>query len=338
MATGLAVWSKTAASNSTADSSVNWAEGQAPSSVNDSARALMASVAKFRDDINGSINTGGSSTAYTVTSNQSFGALTAGYMVAFTPHTTNGATVTIDVDSLGAKPLRSAPAVELGAGVLSEGTPYVATYYTSNSGEWILHGFFSNPYDVPLGSGMDYWATTAPNSNFVFAYGQALSRTTYATLFSLFSTTYGVGDGTTTFNIPDKRGRASAGKDDMGGTSANRLTNQTGGLNGDTLGATGGNETNNQVITHTHGAGSLIADSATVIIDILRRAFATSGASDNQRLSFGNDGGVTGTFSTNATGAHTHTVSGSTAAPSGAVSAFNIVQPTIVCNYIIRVI
>jgi hypothetical protein len=48
-------WSRTAASNATADSSVNWAEGQAPSSVNDSARALMASAAGFRDDIAGAI-------------------------------------------------------------------------------------------------------------------------------------------------------------------------------------------------------------------------------------------------------------------------------------------
>jgi len=46
MATGLQVWSATAATNATADSAVNWAEGQAPSSVNDSARAMMAAMAK----------------------------------------------------------------------------------------------------------------------------------------------------------------------------------------------------------------------------------------------------------------------------------------------------
>ena len=63
-------WSTTAANNATADATINWAEGQAPSSVNDSARAEMAAVAKFRDDIAGAITTGGTSTAYTVTSNQ----------------------------------------------------------------------------------------------------------------------------------------------------------------------------------------------------------------------------------------------------------------------------
>src|SRR6266550_7383023 len=103
------LWSRTAANNATADSNVNWAEGQAPSSINDSARAMMASAAAFRDDIAGAIVTGGTSTAYTVTSFQIFDTLAhmANMQIAFTPHTTNGATVTLSVDGLGQKPLRS---------------------------------------------------------------------------------------------------------------------------------------------------------------------------------------------------------------------------------------
>src|SRR5205085_1052117 len=104
-------WSKTAASNATADGSINWAEGQAPSSVNDSARAVMAAAAKYRDDIAGAITTGGTSTAYTVSSYQTFDTLAHldGAMIAFTPHATNGATATLNVDGLGAKPLRFSP-------------------------------------------------------------------------------------------------------------------------------------------------------------------------------------------------------------------------------------
>jgi microcystin-dependent protein len=243
MATGVISWSQTAATNASADSAVNFAEGMAPSAVNDSARALMASVAKWRDDLNGSITTSGTSTAYTVTSNQGEAALTAGYMVAFVPHTTNGATVTINVDSLGAKPLRSAPGVELSSGVIVQGTPYAATYYTSNSGEWILHGFFNNPYTVPIGAGMVYLGTSAPNSNFVFPYGQAISRTTYSTLFAQVGTAFGTGDGSTTFNIIDLRGRLPVGKDDMGGTAANRVTSAASGITGTAMGASGGAET-----------------------------------------------------------------------------------------------
>src|SRR2546423_4221030 len=95
-------WSKTAANNATADSTINWAEGMAPSAVNDSSRAEMAAVAKWRDDISGTITTGGSSTAYTVISNSVFDTLAHmdGAMLAFVPHTTSGATVTLNVDGL----------------------------------------------------------------------------------------------------------------------------------------------------------------------------------------------------------------------------------------------
>src|SRR5882672_4724954 len=128
-------WSKIASSNASADSTINWAEGQAPSSVNDSARAEMAAVAKWRDDISGTITTGGSSTAYTVASNSTYDTLANmnGAMIAFVPHATSGATVTLNVDGLGAKPLRSAPSVELPAGVLIQGTPYVATYVNATA-------------------------------------------------------------------------------------------------------------------------------------------------------------------------------------------------------------
>ena len=128
-------WSKTAATNATADATINWAEGQSPSSVNDSARAMMARTAEWRDDVSGTITTGGSSTAYTVASNQVFDTLAhmANAMIAFVPHTTNGATVTLNVDGLGAKPLRYGPSKELQSGVLIQGTPYVVTYNNSDA-------------------------------------------------------------------------------------------------------------------------------------------------------------------------------------------------------------
>ena len=60
--TGMAWWSQTAASNANGngDTACGFAEGQAPSSLNDGVRALMASAAKWRDDIGGSLTTGGS--------------------------------------------------------------------------------------------------------------------------------------------------------------------------------------------------------------------------------------------------------------------------------------
>jgi hypothetical protein len=151
-------WSQTASADASADSTINWAEGQAPSSVNDSARAMMAATAKYRDDVAGAIVTTGTSTAYTVSSYQVFDTLAhlGGQMIAFTPHVTNGAgPVTLNVDSLGAKPLRTSPGVELLAGTIIQGTPYVAVY-NNGDGAFYLQGFFGNPYNVPLAAGMDY--------------------------------------------------------------------------------------------------------------------------------------------------------------------------------------
>ncbi len=233
-------WSHVNNTNATADPTINYQIGMAPSAVGASGRAMMAAVAQYRDDIAGAIVTAGISTAYTVSSYSGYTSLAqlAGQMIAFTPHATNAAVVTLNVDSLGPKPLRTSPGVELLAGTIIQGTPYCAVYNNSD-GAFYLQGFFGNPYNVPLCAGLDFWGSTAPNSSFVFPFGQAISRTTYATAFALLSTTYGAGDGLTTFNLPDLRGRVAAAMDDMGGAAAGRLGAV---IPGTTLGGAGGAE------------------------------------------------------------------------------------------------
>lgn len=329
-------WSRVAASNANADSTVNWAEGMSPSAVNDSGRAMMAAAAKYRDDISGATATGGTASAYTLSTFQAFASLANldGKIIAFTPHATNGDGPTLNVDSLGAKDIRGVSGEALGAGVLIEGTPYQALYNSANN-QFVLLGFFGNPYNVPIASGMDWWGTTVPNSSFVFPYGQAISRTTYATCFARMGTAYGVGDGTTTFNLPDKRGRVVAGKDDMGGTSANRLTNQTGGLNGDTLGATGGAETHSlteaQLAAHTHGPGTYLAADHThgvvAVFSINPNTVQAPGGQPAPNAPAAGNTGNSGALAVSGT-------SGST----GSGAAHNNVQPSIVANYIVRVI
>lgn len=84
---------------------------------------------------------------------------------------------------------------------------------------------------MPIGAGAIWYTNTAPN-NWLICDGSAVSRTDYATLFALLGTTYGVGDGSTTFNIPDLRQRFPLGKAASG--------------TGATIAGTGGS------IDHTH--------------------------------------------------------------------------------------
>lgn len=128
-------------------------------------------------------------------------------------------------------------------GVAPSGVASVTTVYADDLGYLMMKRGTGNAMylEEAPGTVKNFAGDTAPEG-WLFSFGQAISRTTYARLFAAISTSYGAGDGSTTFNVPDLRGRVVAGKDDMGGTSANRLTNQTGGLNGDTLAATGGNE------------------------------------------------------------------------------------------------
>jgi hypothetical protein len=145
MATGLESWSTTPANNANADSTVNWAEGMTPGAVNDSARAEMASMAKWRNDNRGTITTGGSSTAYTFTSNQGL-TLTDGVTITLQMHATNGPSPTLNGDSSGAKPLQSVSGTALPSGTTLLNRIY-RFVYRSSPDAWILHGAV-NAYTV----------------------------------------------------------------------------------------------------------------------------------------------------------------------------------------------
>ncbi|MBR0964774.1 tail fiber protein [Bradyrhizobium diazoefficiens] len=338
-------WSQTASADATADSTINWAEGQSPASVNDSARAMMAAIAKYRDDVAGAIVTIGTSTAYAVNTYQVYQSLAQlnGQIVAFTPHATNGAVVTIDVDGLGAKPLRSAPSVELPAGTIVQGTPYVALYNNSDAA-FYLAGFFNNPYNVPIGSCIDFFGTTAPNSSFVLAYGQAVSRTAYSTLFSMFGTTYGTGDGSTTFNVPDLRGRVTAGRDDMGGVAASRLTNTYFGASATALGAAGGSQSHTLTlgelptgITATGAGSASVGTSGGLGLPAITGGWHSVGI--NTGASSDQGAGYNGVQSVQTISVLSGIASGiTTISNNTSGNGHTIVPPTIIANKLLRII
>lgn len=111
-------------------------------------------------------------------------------------------------------------------------------------------GLSTGPGHVPIGGIID-WPGDGRYlpAGWYLCDGQWLSRTTCAALFAVFGTYYGAGDGSTSFAIPDLRGRMTAGLDNMGGTAVNRVTGSSG-IAGTTLGAVGGNEL---LHAHTHG-------------------------------------------------------------------------------------
>lgn len=107
---------------------------------------------------------------------------------------------------------------------------------------------------MPTGAIIPFAGSTAPTGWLLCDGGSTgVFRTTYAALFAVIGTTYGSGDGSTTFNVPDLRGRVVAGKDNMGGVAANRLSASVSGVTGTTLGASGGSQS---LTSHNHTQNS----------------------------------------------------------------------------------
>jgi hypothetical protein len=224
-------WSTTASSNSASDAQINWREGQPPSSINDSARAMMAALASYRDDISGLLTTTGTASAYSVSTNQNLCASPAtvpqdGQQLAVTINVTNGVAPTLTADACSTYPIQSAAGVAVGAATLIQGSPYTFRFSVANSA-WMLRDFYgvSTALTVPLGAMIPYTGTTAPNSNFVFPAGQCLSTTTYATYWAFLGSPASGSCSGGQFQIIDMSGRLPAGLDTMPGFSpANRLT------------------------------------------------------------------------------------------------------------------
>ena len=149
--------------------------------------------------------------------------------------------------------------------------------------------------------------------------GRAVSRTTYAALWAAIGSTYGNGNGTTTFNLPDRRRRVLMGS---GGT---RPSNSSG--PGSNVGNIGGSETHtlsvNQMPAHTHGSGSLTTSTETPLQHIERRDGGGNGIHE-----FVVNPPSTSDLAEPA-GGHSHDISGSTASR-GSFEAHNNVPPSIV--------
>jgi len=111
----------------------------------------------------------------------------------------------------------------------------------------------SQPGDIfPSGVIMHYAGASAP-TNWLICDGTAVSRSTFAALFTIIGTTYGAGDGSTTFNLPDMRGKIAVGKHTSGTFT--------------TLGQTGGEENHTlsvaELAAHSHTGATNVASPGT---------------------------------------------------------------------------
>lgn len=155
---------------------------------------------------------------------------------------------------------------------------------------------------APTGQIVPYVGTSAP-TGWLLCDGTAVSRTTYSALYAVIADTHGEGNGSTTFNVPDFRGRFLRGMDDGQGTdpdAASRTAMNTGGNTGDAIGTLQGGATglpqtafatDDVSHTHTYSFRSLVSGSV------------------SQAGTYRGGGSLT-SITTSSAGSHTHTLSG----------------------------
>ncbi len=184
---------------------------------------------------------------------------------------------------------------------------------------------------VPAGVVVSFAGATAP-TGWLLCFGQAISRAANAALFTAISTTWGSGDGSTTFNLPDFRDYALVGKGDMGGSDAGRLTTAFYGTSPIVLGNAGGVQSK-ALIT-----GNLPAYTPTGTVPVTDpgHLHGNPNACSNGTTTGGGAFPAGSVLSANTSSAVTGiTASFTGTAQGGAATAFGLVQPSIIVNKII---
>lgn len=194
--------------------------------------------------------------------------------------------------------------------------------------------------NTPVGV-VNMWVTGTAPTGWLLCQGQAVSRTTYGSLFSVLSTTYGAGDGSTTFNLPDLRGRVPMGA----GTGRNVADN----ANLPSTRTLGAKVSDAETHTLTHSEIPSVAAPSHVHyhaspVTLQSGAAMVLNVSDSDLDAYGGNYEVTGTaniFSTNVGATSSQTVeqwlvTSSAAANIGSGGAHNNTQPSTVINFIIK--
>jgi microcystin-dependent protein len=196
--------------------------------------------------------------------------------------------------------------------------------------QWVRDLVTAAAAGVPVGAVAPFAGPGAAPAGWLLCAGQAVSRTTYAALWTALGTTsspYGLGDGSTTFNLPDLRGRAVFGSDAMGGIAASRLGGAgaaTGGIGSGSIGGAGGEQAH--ILLAGEGPNMPVSVSGGTV----------SGTYDFDGIGSGGGNPTISAVNGNAnpqTFLHMGASSGST---SGGGSKHNSTPPGLVLNYIIK--
>lgn len=242
---------------------------------------------------------GGTADAITLTgAAAAITAYAAGQTFSFIAGATNTGAATVNVDGVGVKSITGPAGTALVAGQIVAGVTIIMTY---DGTQFQINT--AAPVAIDVGSIL-IWPLAAVPTGWLECDGSAISRTTYSALFAKYGTAYGVGNGTTTFNLPNYKDYFLRGFD-AAGTNASTRTDRGDG----TTGANVGTKQASDYLAHVHAAGTLAADSGGAhdhdVALLLGSVDVAAGA--NQRSI------DEGTTSTTSDGSHTHAISGSTA-------------------------
>tara|TARA_Y100000114_G_scaffold112004_1_gene105783 strand:+ start:281 stop:1246 length:966 start_codon:yes stop_codon:yes gene_type:complete len=135
------------------------------------------------------------------------------------------------VDSAGDIVMGGTGALKLPSGTTAQRPTAATGQIRFNSTTTSFEGYNGSAWGglasgIPVGTILTFGASTPP-SGFLECNGSAISRSTYASLFSILSTTHGTGDGSSTFNLPDLRGQFVRGWDNSAGVDASRTFGST---------------------------------------------------------------------------------------------------------------
>lgn len=177
-----------------------------------------ASIAMRQNQTATALKTTGTSTTYagSVTTAPTANVNDLRVFVEF--HTASGANPTFNLNALGALPLKQ---------IDSAGNKVAAVVFNGMKSDVVCDGtnwmMLDAVYQASDAGLIAFFARDSAPTGYLKANGAAISRTSYATLFAAIGTTFGAGDGSTTFNLPDLRGEFIRGWDDGRGTDAARI-------------------------------------------------------------------------------------------------------------------